>query len=89
MMHFAEYLFASLERIERRLGSERKNTLLSQMKDALAHQNKTNAYEGHRVWIQCLLSEYYDPMYDYQLSKKADRVVLRGDKNTLIKELIK
>lgn len=87
--NFSEYLFASLERIERRLGSERKNVLMSQMKEALAHQEQTNSYEGHRTWIQSLLSEYYDPMYDYQLSKKADRVVLRGDKNTLMKELIR
>lgn len=87
--NFSEYLFASLERIERRLGSERKNTLMSQMKEALVHQKHSNSYEGHRTWVQCLLSEYYDPMYDFQLAKKADRVVLRGDKNTLIKELTK
>ena len=86
---FSEYLFASVERIERRLGSERKNILLAQMKEALVFQKEQGAYDGHRSWIQCLLSEYYDPMYDYQLEKKAERVMLRGDKNTLIKELIK
>jgi len=89
MKSFAGYLFASLERIERRLGSERKNTLLAQMKEALVFQKEHDSYDGHRSWIQCLLSEYYDPMYDYQLEKKADRVLLRGDKNTLIKELRK
>tara|TARA_R110001592_G_scaffold238227_2_gene497724 strand:+ start:9630 stop:10721 length:1092 start_codon:yes stop_codon:yes gene_type:complete len=87
--NFAEYLFASLQRIERRLGSERKNTLLAQMKEALVNQQKDDSLEGHRLWIKCLLSEYYDPMYDYQLGKKAGRVILRGDKNTLIKALIK
>jgi tRNA 2-selenouridine synthase len=87
--HFSEYLFASVERIERRLGSERKNILLAQMKEALVYQTQQGSYEGHRVWIKCLLSEYYDPMYDYQLEKKAERIILRGDKNTLMKELIK
>jgi tRNA 2-selenouridine synthase len=87
--YFGEYLFASVERIERRLGSERKNSLLAQMKEALAFQKQHGSYDGHRVWIKCLLSEYYDPMYDYQLEKKAERVILRGDKNTLKMELIK
>ena len=86
---FSQYLFASIERIERRLGSERKNTLLSQMKEALNLQKQHGSFEAHRSWITCLLSEYYDPMYDYQLSKKVERVVLRGDKNTLKKELLK
>tara|TARA_R110001592_G_scaffold10098_4_gene52612 strand:- start:5993 stop:7084 length:1092 start_codon:yes stop_codon:yes gene_type:complete len=86
---FTEYLFASVERIERRLGSERKNILLAQMKEALVFQKEHGSYDGHRIWIKCLLSEYYDPMYDYQLEKKAERIILRGDKNTLIKELIK
>lgn len=87
--NFAEYLFASIERIERRLGSERKNVLLAQMKEALIFQKEHDSYDAHRAWIQCLLSEYYDPMYDYQLEKKAERVILRGDKNTLMKELKK
>ena len=85
---FSAYLFASLERIERRLGSERKNSLLLTMKEALRHQEITGSFEGHRLWIKCLLSEYYDPMYDYQLSKKAERIILRGDKHSLQKELI-
>lgn len=94
MQAFARYLFDSLERIERRLGSERKQTILAQMKNALAHQAKADgldepgAYDGHRVWIRQLLSEYYDPMYDYQLEKKQERVRIRGDKNKLIKELL-
>lgn len=86
---FSEYLFASLERIKRRLGDERKNTLLAKMKSALSHQFEQGSFEGHREWISCLLSDYYDPMYDYQLSKKAERVTLRGDKYTLMKELNK
>ncbi len=84
MVNFSDYLFASLDRIERRLGSERKNTLSHMMQDAIGHQknnsapdsNDANRFDGHRVWIKCLLSEYYDPMYDYQLEKKAARIRL-------------
>jgi len=34
---------------------------------------------SHQAWIKYLLSEYYDPMYDYQLSKKQQRVQFRGN----------
>jgi tRNA 2-selenouridine synthase len=92
MQHFSQYLFASLERIERRLGNERKNSLMSIMQDALAQQQTHTgqaSFDGHRVWIRQLLKDYYDPMYDYQLEKKIERVRLRGDKNTLKRELLK
>lgn len=92
MQHFSQYLFASLERIERRLGSERKSRLMAIMQEALAQQQDSSApaaFDGHRLWIRHLLSDYYDPMYDYQLEKKIERVRLRGDKHTLKKELLK
>jgi tRNA 2-selenouridine synthase len=89
---FSHYLFTSLDRIEKRLGSERKNNLMGMMKEAIAHQKNASdqaSFDGHRVWIKQLLTEYYDPMYDYQLEKKASRIILRGDKEQLMKELIK
>lgn len=85
--NFAQYLFSSLNRIEKRLGNERKNTLYVMMQNALEHQQKTDSVEQHRVWIIALLKEYYDPMYDYQLSLKTDRVRLRGDYKNLTMEL--
>lgn len=87
---FSRYLFASVERIERRLGSERKKHILALMQEALDQHTwsaEEQDYSAHRLWINTLLSEYYDPMYDYQLEKKQERVRIRGDKNKLIKEL--
>jgi tRNA 2-selenouridine synthase len=51
--------------------------------------NGSVAFDSHRRWIRQLLSDYYDPMYDYQLEKKLERVRLRGDKNKLKQELLK
>ena len=31
-----------------------------------------------------ILMDYYDPMYDYQLDKKLQRVVFRGDKQEFL-----
>ena len=33
----------------------------------------------HLPWIERLLDWYYDPMYDYQLERKNERVIFRGD----------
>jgi tRNA 2-selenouridine synthase len=30
-------------------------------------------------WLKPLLSEYYDPMYQYQLGLKAERIVFQGN----------
>ena len=73
-------LLTALSRIERRLGGVRYREIRQAMAAAFdAPQAK--APPLHRHWIRCLLRHYYDPMYDYQLSRKEDRVVFRGDRD--------
>ncbi len=81
--HFREHLKASLDRIERRLGGVRHRELKALMEAALDRQEKSGDASGHDPWIERLLIEYYDPMYDYQLEHKAARVVARGDFDTI------
>ena len=40
--------------------------------------------ENHKAWIRALLVEYYDPMYDYQLGKKTERVIFRGEQKHVL-----
>ena len=55
------------------------------MEDAInKHQDEK---EHHKTWIKILLEEYYDPMYDYQLEKKSQRVVFRGEHADIIEFL--
>ena len=49
------------------------------MEAAISAHRDTGDTTGHSEWIATLLREYYDPMYDYQLSRRAARVVYRGD----------
>jgi tRNA 2-selenouridine synthase len=37
--------------------------------------------------VEELLVGYYDPMYDYQIQKKMDRVVFKGDANEVLSYL--
>lgn len=74
---FAEELQASLASLKRRLGGWRYQQVHLQMQSALvSHQHGHS--EQHIHWIRTLLKDYYDPMYQYQLSKKSDRIVFRG-----------
>jgi tRNA 2-selenouridine synthase len=38
----------------------------------------------HRQWIETLLLDYYDPMYEYQMNKREGRVLARGNRAEII-----
>ena len=74
---FAEELQASLSSLKRRLGGWRHQQLQALMQSAIDAHLGGNPL-GHKQWIRVMLQEYYDPMYAYQLERKADRVVFKG-----------
>lgn len=80
---FAEDLRVSLGRIRKRLGGVRYAEMASLLEQAL-NAHRRGDTELHRLWIRQLLEDYYDPMYHYQLSKKADRIVFRGESGEVL-----
>lgn len=82
--HFRDYLLSALDRIRKRLGGERHKQLRAVMEAALDHQERDGDLSGHDLWIQALLQDYYDPMYDYQLSQKQGRILVRGGPDAII-----
>lgn len=76
-------LMGSLQRIRKRLGGERLQRISRLMQDAFDHQQRTGDGSAHKTWIESLLHEYYDPMYDYQLEKKKQKIVFRGDRDAV------
>ncbi len=77
--NFATQLQESLGRIRKRLGPERFLLADRLMQDAIAAHDARGDTDAHRAWIELLLEQYYDPMYDYQLGNSASRIVFRGD----------
>jgi tRNA 2-selenouridine synthase len=75
---FGEYLEQGLFKVRKRLGTERYSQLKALQTKALSQQEK-GLQHYHLDWLKPLLSEYYDPMYQYQLGLKADRVIFRGN----------
>lgn len=81
---FGDSLLQSIFRIRKRLGSEAHTHLVKLLEKALAQQSKQDDLTAHKAWIAYLLKHYYDPMYDYQLSLKQDRVVMQGTSSHLV-----
>jgi tRNA 2-selenouridine synthase len=80
---WSQYLADSLGRIRKRLGGERHAQLSKILGDAIERQRRDGDLSGHDPWLRSLLLDYYDPMYDYQISNKQHRVVLRGDADAI------
>lgn len=77
---YAERLRQSLANITRRLGLERYQRLAAIMDRALVQQQDSGEVALHRDWIHGLLTEYYDPMYQYQSQRHAERIRFRGSR---------
>uniref|UniRef100_A0A7S1VUJ8 tRNA 2-selenouridine synthase AAA domain-containing protein n=1 Tax=Grammatophora oceanica TaxID=210454 RepID=A0A7S1VUJ8_9STRA len=78
--HHREYLSGGMARIANRLGGDRYKKLSTLLNRAFQEQDSTGDVTLYRVWISQLLEQYYDPMYKYQLEKKQDQVVFRGNR---------
>ncbi len=85
---WTEQLQESIDKIQRRLGGLRHKELKVLLSNAIQQQTSGNI-ESHKEWIKVLLVDYYDPMYDYQLSKKQERVVFKGKQNDVFDYLTK
>ena len=81
--HLPEALETSLDNIRRRLGGDRHAQVRAQMRRAFENGDA----DAHRAWIGMLLDWYYDPLYDYQLGNKRDRVVFRGSRDAVLEYL--
>ena len=77
-------LQSSLFKIRRRLGLMLYNDISLKIKKILIDSHKSS----HGEWIEDLLVNYYDPMYDYQLDLKKDRCLLKSNKTEVINFLI-
>jgi tRNA 2-selenouridine synthase len=81
---WASYLLNALDKIQRRLGGLLHKEIKSIMRYAIDRHRDAAEPEYHKDWIRTLLLGYYDPMYDYQLAKKSDRVIFQGNHESVI-----
>ncbi len=83
----SEHLLNSLSKIQKRLGGERYKEAQEMMTKAIKERLSTGSLEGFIPVVNTLLVDYYDPMYDYQIEKKKDRIVFKDAKDEVIQFL--
>lgn len=76
---FSDYLHHALYAIRRRLGDQRFQSLSKTLDRSLKAHRQLDAPDAHLAWLVPLLTEYYDPMYRYQLEKKSARIIFQGN----------
>lgn len=84
---FTEHHRASLARIRKRLGGSKYQKALELLNLALSRHQRHHDTSGYSEFIELLLSEYYDPMYDYQLSKKQQRIAYKGNAQKILRKI--
>jgi tRNA 2-selenouridine synthase len=82
-----EELLAAMDRIRKRLGGARHAELRAELEAALREQREHENVNRHRNWIRTLLTDYYDPMYDYMLSRRGGKVLFRGSRDEVLEWL--
>lgn len=74
----------AIERIQKRLGGDNTKRVLILLETAFEKLVSSNDVSGFNLYIAFLLQHYYDPMYDYQIAAKQDRIQFSGDADAVI-----
>lgn len=81
---FEQHLNRSLYNLRKRLGMQRYVELNDRLQLALKAQLNGGGFELHHDWIEPLLTDYYDPMYEYQRKQRQVQTVFEGS----VKEVV-
>lgn len=81
------YIEDSFEKIKKKLGGQLHKRLQSALNEAFDQQINKGDFEYHKNWIEYLLKEYYDPMYEYQLERIKEKIIFKGTEKEILKQL--
>ncbi len=82
-----EHILGAIDRVAKRLGGMRHRKVRQMAESGLDAWYAHGLSDGLRDLIRVMLVEYYDPMYDYQLEKKRDRIIYRGEPEAVMEWL--
>ena len=83
-IRFSEQILGNLSRIKKRLGAVRYAEMNGEFSEALTELFRNDKADGFRKGIEKLLTDYYDPMYDYQQSQRKGSILFKGDKDEVV-----
>ncbi|MDF2700534.1 MAG: selU [Haloplasmataceae bacterium] len=84
LLEWYNYISSSIERLKTRLGGECLKRVMESLQLAHNEQLKTGSFNMHKNWIEIILKEYYDPMYNYQMTKSTNKILFKGNTEEVI-----
>lgn len=87
LVEWSCYIQDSLRKIKNRLGGDRYKQVLGFFEHAYQQQLLSGGCNLHKNWIEMLLRDYYDPMYNYQIGKTIDKIVFKGNADQVFEYL--
>lgn len=78
------FIRGALTRIKNRLGGERYKNLSALLDSGVIQLLNQGSWSKFDDIIEVLLSDYYDPMYEYQLSAKAKSKIFEGSHQEIL-----
>jgi len=74
-------------RIKKRLGGDRFTLINATLDSAINSLKSQSQWSGFDDIIHILLSEYYDPIYEYQYQQKNEKTIFKGSHDEIIQWL--
>lgn len=74
-------------RIKKRLGGAKFTLINTTLDSAISALKSQNQWSGFDDIINVLLSEYYDPIYEYQYQQKKEKTIFKGSHSEIIQWL--
>ena len=81
---FSDYILGNLDRIKKRLGGVRYQNLQQLFARALTMLQEDRDSSGFDAGIASLLTDYYDPMYEYMLTKRQGPILFEGNADAIV-----
>jgi len=78
---------SALDRIKKRIGYERYNKIKTYFFESYLVQKESGKTTQHKKWIEMLLKDYYDPMYDYQIKNSKTPIAFEGNYEEVLEYL--
>ena len=84
VIEWAKRTKENLAKIKKRLGNEKHRELKDLFEDALCHHLQYEDTKHYKKFIEKMLVEYYDPMYNYQLQKSKIPLIFQGNEKEVL-----
>lgn len=78
----------SLNSISKKLGGLLTQECLHHLDEAMRESQLNASHEGHRLWIEKLLVNYYDPIYQKNLKIRAPKILFSGSEEDIVEKIL-